>query len=64
MYKVIIYILSTIITSFYFFPFEFSFLPGANTKMIMAGMGLVVLGIRLAKGQRMSIDKDVFILSI
>lgn len=64
MYKVIIYILSTIITSFYFFSFEFSFLPGANTKMIMAGMGLVVLGIRLAKGQRMSIDKDVFILSI
>lgn len=64
MYKVIIYILSTIITSFYFFPFVFTFLPGANTKMIMAGMGLVVLGIRLAKGQKMSIDKDVFVLSI
>lgn len=64
MYKVVIYILSTIITSFYFFPFEFTFLPGANTKMIMAGMGLVVLGIRLAKGQKMSIDKDVFVLSI
>ena len=64
MYKVIIYILSTIITSFYFFPFVFTFLPGANTKMIMAGMGLVVLGIRLAKGQKMSIDKDVFVLSV
>lgn len=30
----------------------------------MAGMGLVVLGMRLAKGQKSAIDKDVFVLSL
>ena len=30
----------------------------------MAGMGLVVLGMRLAKGQKSSIDKDIFMLSL
>lgn len=64
MYKIIVFLLSTVITSFYFFPFVFTFLPAANTKMIMAGMGLVVLGMRLAKGQKSAIDKDVFVLSL
>ena len=33
-------LLTLVITSFYFFPFEFNFLPSANTKMILAGIGL------------------------
>lgn len=41
--KVLAIILTGIIVSFYYFPFEFSFLPGLNTKM-----GLAVVGIFLA----------------
>ena len=55
----------TMITSMYFFPFEFTFLPGANTKMIMAGLGLVWFGINMAKGtQEGGLNRDLFNLSI
>lgn len=53
-----------VITSFYFFPFEFVSLPGANTKMIMAAYGLVLLGISLARHKNSVINKDFFILSV
>ena len=62
--KVILVILTTILTSFYFFPFEFVFLPGINTKMAMAGVGLVWFGFNIAKGRKGNIDKDFFILSL
>lgn len=64
MLRVIAIILTGIITSFYFFPFEFSFLPGANTKMLMAGFSLVVLMIQLAKKGQGNINKDFFLLSL
>lgn len=64
MIKVLQVIFTIIITSFYFFPFEFSFLPGANTKMILAGLSLLVLGIELSRKKNSSIDKDLFQLSI
>lgn len=43
MLKILSMIFTGIIVSFYYFPFEFSFLPGLNTKM-----GLAVVGIFLA----------------
>lgn len=43
MWKILAMIFTGIIVSFYYFPFEFSFLPGLNTKM-----GLAVVGIFLA----------------
>lgn len=51
-------IITAILTSFYFYPFEFFFLPGVNTKMMMAVAGLVVLGFSLAKSRSASVDKD------
>ena len=62
--KAILVVLSTILTSFYFFPFEFVFLPGINTKMAMAGVGLVWFGFNIAKGRKGNVDKDFFILSL
>lgn len=64
MFRILSIILTGIITSFYFFPFVPSFLPMANTKMIMAVWGLTVLGFRLALGQRAGINKDFFKLSL
>lgn len=43
MLKILAMIFTGIMVSFYYFPFEFSFLPGLNTKM-----GLAVVGIFLA----------------
>lgn len=54
----------TILTSFYFFPFEFTFLPGANTKMVMAGFGLILLIFQLARQGQSLINKDIFNLAI
>lgn len=62
--KAILVVLTTVLTSFYFFPFEFVFLPGINTKMAMAGVGLVWFGFNIAKGRKGNVDKDFFILSL
>ena len=55
---------SIILTSFYFFPFEFLVFPGINTKMAMAGLSLVILGFQLGMRANATIDKDFFNLSI
>ena len=64
MARILSIILVGIITSLYFFPFVSSLLPMANTKMIMALMGLIILGLKLAKKQRAEINSDFFILSL
>lgn len=63
MVKLFSIILTGIIVSCYFFPFEFVFLPGVNTKMALAGLGLLVLGIQLAMKQEPIIRKDLMGLS-
>ena len=64
MWKLIKILLAGIAVSCYFFPFEFTFLPGVNTKMAMAGVGLVLYVIDLAKGRAPQINKDGFIIAI
>ena len=44
MFKYIAMLFVTVLTSMYFFPFEFFFLPGVNTKMMMAVLGLIIFG--------------------
>lgn len=60
----LIRIISVVITSLYFFPFEFAFLPGLNTKMILAGIGLLILVKRMAQNRNAVIDKSFFHLSL
>ena len=60
-------IIGVALTSVYFFPFEFKFIRGINTKKIMAALGLVVLGLRLAQGKGPGngmVQKDFFWLSV
>lgn len=64
MLKYLAILMTGVLTSFYFFPFEFAFLPGANTKMVMAGISLVVLGIQLAQKRNAVMNKDFLILSL
>lgn len=53
-----------IMVSFYFFPIEFTFLPAVNTKMAMAGFGLVVLAVQMALHRRPYVDEGIFRYSV
>ena len=64
MWKLIKIFLAGIAVSCYFFPFEFTFLPGVNTKMAMAGVGLVLFVMDLAKGRLGQMNKDGFIIAV
>lgn len=55
---------AVILTSLFFFPFEFTFLPGINTKMVLAGIGLPLLGYQLANKRLPIINVGIFILSL
>ena len=64
MWSFIVKILLGILVSFYFFPFEFTFLPGYNTKMIMAVVGLALWGFNLANRRTFESNSSLFTLSI
>lgn len=53
-----------ILTSFFYFPFYFTFFPVANTKMILAACGLVMLFFNLSKTGKGMISRDFFMLSL
>lgn len=61
------YLITLIVTSLYFFPFEFSFLPGVNTKMAMAVLGLVLFVYSCVKNRSIELSKEyicVFLLAL
>lgn len=64
MYKIIILVISTIICSFYYFPFELVYFPGINTKMVMAAISLILLPIKLGKRGDANIELDFLWISI
>ena len=64
MLKSLCILLTTVITSLYFFPFNCTFLPGSNTKMMVAAGGLIVLLFNLAKGRVAQMEKGFSVLSL
>lgn len=52
-----------VLTSFYVFPFCFRFLPEVNTKMAMAGMGLVIFFLKMGTGS-IRIDRNIVTISL
>ncbi len=57
-------IFTGIVFSCYFFPFEFTFMPGINTKMVLAVIGLMLLAIQWMKDKGMVIEKDMLFVSL
>lgn len=53
-----------IVFSCYFFPFEFTFLPGLNTKMVLAVIGLMLLALQWVKEKGMTTGKDMLAVSV
>lgn len=62
MIKVLKIILTVLVTSFFFFPFAFSFFPSQNTKNLLAAVGLVFVIIELIKQQELSVPRELLIL--
>lgn len=62
MKKIIAIILTSILVSLYFFPFEFSFLPGINTKMILAVIGAIIFGHHALQKRVFHISTEIFVL--
>ena len=55
-------VLTGILVSFFFFPFEFAALPGVNTKMMLAVLGLVFIAIDLIRRRSFTIPKEFLLL--
>lgn len=62
--KSLLVAITVIITGCYFFPFVLEAFPIANSKMVLAALGLVVFGINLAKKNNAGIDLDFANLSL
>ena len=62
--KYCLYVLVAFIVSMGIFPFIPSWLPIANTKMVMAGIGLFVLGIQRSRLQDANVRSDFYMASI
>lgn len=63
MIKLLKIILTILLTSFYFFPVQFAFLP-TNTKNLMAALGLLFVIIELIRKQDFSVPKQFLILML
>ena len=64
MIRFFIIFFTAVVTSLYYFPFELVALPGINTKMAMAVVGILVSIYRLAINRNTIIPKNVLVLSI
>ena len=57
-------VIGIVLTSFYLFPFELVALPGINTKMAMAVIGLVIYMCQMAIARKVMINRKYLILSL
>lgn len=57
-------VVALIVTSFYFFPFYFTFIPVVNTKMMVAACGLLTFLAKLGMSREGKMDKDFMVLSL
>lgn len=63
MWGYIIKFLIGILVSFYFFPVEFTFLPGQNTKKLLAVVGLLFLGYNYISKRSQQANRDFITIS-
>lgn len=58
----ILALITCLLVSCFYFPFEFVALPGINTKMMLAVLGLVFMGMELVKRRSLSISREFLFL--
>lgn len=62
MLKKIMMLLTMFVVSMFYFPINFTFIPGPNTKTLMAGLGIVICLFNLVRRKTNRIPKNVLIL--
>lgn len=60
--RAILVILAAITASLFYFPFEFTFLPGINTKMVLAVIGLVLWFFEIMRVREIRVDKNILFI--
>ena len=58
------FVITCILTSFFYFPIEFSFLPGINTKMILAVIGILFFVMTELQRKEFRIHRDLLIIVV
>lgn len=58
--KLFLTICTVVATSLFYFPFEFTFLLGVNTKLMLAGVGLVLIGYHMVVLKGIYLSKEIF----
>lgn len=64
MWKYIKIFLAGCVFSLFYFPFEFTFLPGYNTKKILAAIGLLILLMLFITQKEFKLPRNVIVISI
>lgn len=64
MIRLLLILITGVFVSFFYFPVEFVFLPGINTKMMEAVLGLACLAFVLVRRRSLSVSRDFLILVI
>ncbi|UIR56001.1 hypothetical protein LZQ00_17270 [Sphingobacterium sp. SRCM116780] len=62
--RIILIICAVLITSCFYFPFEFTFLKGLNTKLMLAAVGVPIMGYHFIKMRGILLSKEVGIASM
>ena len=64
MFRILSYVVCVLVTSMFYFPFEFNAYPGMNTKKVLAAVALAILVFRMVKQRGLIVNKDFIYLSI
>lgn len=64
MWRILSIIFTGIIFSFYYFPFEFSFFPGYNTKMLLAVVGGLIAVFKLVETKEFRVPRNVLLIVV
>lgn len=62
--KIFLILLTVIVTSCFYFPFEFTFLPGLNTKLMLSVVGIPTMAYHMIRLRTVVLSKEIVISSI
>lgn len=63
--KIILIILAGVILSCFYFPFEFTFMPkGLNTKLMLAGVGVLIMGYHMIQMKSVKLSREITFASL
>lgn len=62
--KGLLMVFAALVLNFYIFSIDLRFMPSINTKMVLGGLGLLILVYQLVRKRGALINKDTFVMSV